>query len=373
MTPEEFRAQFPALRTSIWLDTPGAPPGASRVIDSLRRALDDWASGTFEWTEWDSAADHARADFARYTGIPATHIASQGSLAEAATTAVRCAPPGKTVVVSADEFRSVLFPALAHRSSTGAAVHAVTRRPGRSRTADLLAAIDDTTGLVLVSEVLTNDGELVDLQAICDLAHHHGALVFANLTQTLGVLVSDLSDHPADLIAAHGYKWMLCPRGATWLIADPDLKLLRPHAPSWKTAAEPQQYFGGSYTESETLTRCNASPAWLSWIGARTALNLLNRLDGDDCRQHVLNLAAAYTEQMASNGFRILNVGRRSHVVVASPPPRYRLDANALRSNGIRATITESGALRVGFHYFNSSADADAAAVAACAGLVPQS
>ncbi|SDD12711.1 Selenocysteine lyase/Cysteine desulfurase [Mycolicibacterium neoaurum] len=371
MTPEEFRAQFPSLTDWIWLDTPGAPPGARRVVDSLTSSLDDWLSGSFEWTEWDSAADHARGEFARYTGIAPSHVASQGSLAEAAATAVRCTPPGKSILVSGDEFRSVLFPALAYAASTGTSVRVVKRKPGHSRSTELLDAIDKTTGLVLVSEVLTNDGELVDLDAICATAHRHGALVFANLTQTLGVLVSDLSGHPADIIATHGYKWMLCPRGTTWLVADPDLKLMRAHTPSWKTASSPPHYFGGPYSESATMSRCNASPAWLSWIGARAALDLLGRLDEKRCREHVLDLANAYSEILVEAGFRILNLGRPSHVVVASPPPGHRVDAATLRRNRIRATTTEGGALRVGFHYFNVFSDVDAATAAACAGIIP--
>lgn len=370
MTPAEFRAQFPALTQWIWLDTPGAPPGARRVIDSLTRTLDDWLSGSFEWTEWDSTADRARAEFADYTGIPTSHVASQGSLAEAAATAVRCTPPGTSILVADDEFRSVLFPALAYSASSGTAVKVVKRRPGRSRTTELLEAIDKTTGLILVSEVLTNDGELVDLHAICASAHRHGALVFANLTQTLGVLVSDLSDHPADIIAAHGYKWMLSPRGTTWLVADPGLKLMRAHTPSWKTAASTPHYFGGPYSEAETMSRCNTSPAWLSWIGACTALGLLSRIDEQRCRHHVLNLASNYSALLVDKGFRILNLGRPSHIVVAAPPPGHRVDAGTLRSNRVRATITGGGALRVGFHYFNSSADVDAAATAACAGII---
>ncbi|MFI2561098.1 aminotransferase class V-fold PLP-dependent enzyme [Nocardia farcinica] len=359
MTPDEFRAHFPALDTWTWLDTPGAPPGAIPVITALSTALDDWSAGSYDWLDWDSAADAARSDFAHYTGIDPNAVASLTSLAEAATIAVRCIAPGTTIVVAEDEFRSVLFPALQHSASTPTDITVVARQPGVSRTASILDAIGPTTGLVMVSEVLTNDGELVDIDAICRAAHQHRALVFANLTQSLGVLRTDLSRYPADIIAAHGYKWMLCPRGTTWLVADPARAKLGPVVASWKTAADSEHYFGGPYSESASLSRCNSSPAWMSWIGARAALTLLSHVDEADSSRHALRLAGTYIDRMHDSGFRTLNHGATSHIVVTAPPENRRFNTSALRDRRIRATMTETGDLRVGFHYFNSEADVD--------------
>ncbi|MEV6139633.1 aminotransferase class V-fold PLP-dependent enzyme [Nocardia sp. NPDC051990] len=371
MTPEEFRANFPALETWTWLDTPGAPPGATPVVTALRQALDDWSSGSFDWLDWDHAVDAARSDFARYIGVGPDTIASQTSLAEASTVAVRSTAPGTTIVVAEDEFRSVLFPAHHYHAATGTDLCVVARQPGSSRTAAIIDAIGPNTGLVMVSEVLTNDGELVDIEAICHAAHQYDALVYANLTQSLGVLRSDLARHPADIIAAHGYKWMLCPRGTTWLVADPARAELQPTVASWKTTRDAEHYFGGPYTESATMTRCNSSPAWISWIGARAALSLLSQISEDESRRHTLGLASDYTRRMRENGFRPLNNGAPSHIVVTAPPEYRRIDPAALRKAKVRATLTESGALRVGFHYFNTDTDVDHVIEAAASALVP--
>ncbi|MBB3664506.1 selenocysteine lyase/cysteine desulfurase [Prauserella sediminis] len=370
MTPEDFRRNFPALESWTWLDTPGAPPGARTVTTTLRRALDDWDSGSYDWLDWDRAADAARYDFARWTGVSPESVASQTSLSEAATVAARCVPDGATTVVAADEFRSVLFPAMEHAATTLSQIDLVQRRPGVSRTESLVEAIGPDTGLVMVSEVLTNDGELVDIDAVCTAAHRHDGLVFANLTQSLGVIRSDLSNHPADLVAAHGYKWMLCPRGTSWLVADPARITIGPTVASWKSAADPEQFFAGPYSHAVTASRFNSSPAWLSWIGARAALELLAEIDTDASRSHVLHLADRYINRMAGAGFRAINSGARSHIVVAAPPDRKRIDPERLQEAGVRATITARGELRVGFHYFNTEADVDHAAASARSALV---
>lgn len=370
MTSQRFRQKFPALESWTWLDTPGGPPGAVPVIRAVRRALDDWESGSYDWLQWDASADAARIAFAGYTQVPPEWVASQTSLSEAATVAVRCAPEGSTIVVAEDEFRSVLFPVMAHAATTSARIKLVKRSADASRTAAIMDAIGPDTGLVMVSEVLTNDGELVDVDAICAVAHQYGALVFANLTQTLGVVRSDLSRHPADLVAAHGYKWLLCPRGASWLVGDPSRINIAPTVASWKSAADPERFFGGPYSEAGAMARFNSSPAWMSWIGALAALGLLAEVDGDESRSHTLRLAEQYIAVMRSHGFRELNCGARSHIVVTAPPSGYRVDPARLYDARVRATITANGGLRVGFHYFNDEADAAYAAEVAHKALV---
>ncbi|RJO70097.1 aminotransferase class V-fold PLP-dependent enzyme [Nocardia panacis] len=355
MTPAEFRALFPALERRVWLDTPGAPPGAQPVLEALRTTVDEWAAGDFAWAEWDQAADLARLEFAAYAGVPADHVSSLGSLSEALST-VLSAFDGGTVVVAADEFRSVLFPVLGRGRTSGITVRVVERTPGATRTEDLLRAIDESTVLVAASEVITRDGERVDLETLTAAAHSVGARMFANLTQTMGVLHRDLSTLTADYKAAHGYKWMLCPRGAAWLVADPATLAAPPLAPSWKTSGPPEQFFGGAYREASNATRWNTSPAWFSWIGARAALNLLAQLP-PTVEIHCLDLAQQFCTHATQLGFAPRGTG--SHIVTVDPPPGVTITPELLAEHRIKAT-TNDGGLRVGFHYFNNSADVDA-------------
>ena len=53
-----FRAQFAALRTWAWLDTPGSPPGAAPVLHALRETLQSWEEGEFSWRDWEIGRAH---------------------------------------------------------------------------------------------------------------------------------------------------------------------------------------------------------------------------------------------------------------------------------------------------------------------------
>ncbi|WP_406631403.1 aminotransferase class V-fold PLP-dependent enzyme [Amycolatopsis sp. WGS_07] len=357
MTPAEFRALFPALRELTWLDTPGAPPGAAPVIAAMRETIDAWSSGRFAWQAWDGAAAQARELFAGLLGVPAGTVATVSSLSEAAATVAGSLPRGR-VVVAEPEFRSNRFPWLAR--------HDVVSVPAR-RTEDLIAALDDDVALLAVSEVTSRDGYRLDLAALRAATDRVGARLFVNLTQSLGVLRFDPAVVRPDYFAVHGYKWLLCPRGAAWLVARPDrVDELRPLAPGWKSTAAPHGYFGGALDLAPDAGRCDASPAWFSWIGACAALRLLAALDPAAVERHVLGLAARLTSEAEALGLRPVHDGPQSHIVVLRTDHADRI-AQALAAHGIRATAL-GDRVRFGFHYFNDDTDIAAVTRALAAG-----
>ena len=356
MTPGRFRELFPALTQQAWLDTPASPPGARPVTAALTSAITGWQEGTLDAAGWEGAAPRARTGFAGYLGVPQAQVALMTSVAEATAT-VGASLPGRggTVVVGDGEFRSNLFPWLA-LAARGYRVNRV--RAGRmGRTQSLLAAIDDETVLVAVSHVLSADGERADLVRLRAAADSVGARVFVDATQALGVLAEDLSAARPDYLAVHGYKWLLCPRGAAWLVT-PHYEELRPLLPSWKSAGD-RGYFGGPLRLAPGAARCDTSPAWLSWVGADAAIALMTVLPAVAVEQHCLALAAAFREEAAALGAAPVSTGQPSHIAVVRVADPESVRAR-LRSRRVRARML-GDRLRVGFHYFNNDDDVAAA------------
>jgi selenocysteine lyase/cysteine desulfurase len=349
-SPASFRELFPALRSTVWLDTPGAPPGARPVAEALHDAVSAWSSGEFDWRVWDAATEEARTLFACLAGVEPATVSTLGSLAEAAATVAASLPPGR-VVVPAEEFRSNLFPWSARHE-----VVTVPARDGATRIEDLIAALDGRASLLAVSEVTSREGQRLDLGALRAATDRVGARLFVNLTQSLGALRFDAAAINPDYFAVHGYKWLLCPRGAAWLVTRPDrLDELSPLAPNWKSTSPPYGYFGGPADLSADARRCDASPAWFSWIGAKEALRLLGGLDAGEVERHCLGLARQLTEQSQAIGLRRVTGGPPSHIVVLHTDQADRL-AGRLREHGVRATAL-GDRVRFGFHYFNNERD----------------
>jgi selenocysteine lyase/cysteine desulfurase len=228
VSPARFRELFPALRSTVWLDTPAAPPGAEPFVQALREVMSAWSSGGFDQDAWDATRGEARGLFARLVGVDPATVSTHGSLAEAATTVAGSLPLGR-VVVAAEEFRSNLFPWRARHQ-----VVAVPARGGATRVEDLIDALDRRTLLLAVSEVTSREGQQLELPALRAATDRVGARLFVNLTQSLGALRFDAEAVRPDYLAVHGYRWLLCPRDAAWLATRPDrLEELRPLAPSW--------------------------------------------------------------------------------------------------------------------------------------------
>ena len=63
---------------------------------------------------------------------------------------------------------------------------------GRIDMRDLARLVDNRTRLIEVSSVAMYNGFQHDLKAVCDLAHAHGAYVYADIVQSVGAVPLDV-------------------------------------------------------------------------------------------------------------------------------------------------------------------------------------
>lgn len=354
-----FRRQFPALERLVWLNTPTHPPAARAVLDALRRVEREWESGEGSWHAWEEDADATREQFARLIGVEASTVALMTSVAEAAST-VAASLSGGRVVVGEREFRSNLAPWLGLRRR-GFDVTEVPATNGVVRTEALVEATTDDTALVAVSEVQSSNGFRVHIEDVARRCREVGARLFANLTQSLGALRFDAAAVRPDFAVAHGYKWLLAPRGTTWLhVREDRLDEVSPLMPSWKTVPEPYvDYYGGPIPEAPGARKLDASLAWFSWVGARAALDLVLGLDRAAAEDRCLRLAEAFREGAAERGLPIVPRDAPTQTVAVEVPDPEEA-RRRLRERRVVGAV-RGGSLRFGFHAFNDDDDVAAA------------
>jgi selenocysteine lyase/cysteine desulfurase len=349
---EELRGLFPALERVTYLNSATASPGATPVLEALRRAQDQWASGEFSWQAWEAEAEETRSLFARLVSGQAAEVALFGSVSEAAATVAASLEPGR-VVVGAREFQSNLFPWLA-LERRGFEVVQVPPVDGVVRTDALIEAIGDGTVLVAVSDVQSATGfrvRLADLAAACK---QRSARLFVDAIQSLGALEFVPG---ADYVASHGYKWLMAPRGAGWLWTRPELvEELYPLAPSWKTVPEPYvEYYGGPIELPKDARRADMSLAWLTWPGALAALRIHDQLDRAEVEERCLSLAREFREEAQRRGFRVIPEDAPSQIQALEVADPEALKQRLKERNVIGAI--RGGSLRLGFHAFNNESD----------------
>lgn len=349
-----WRSAVPATDSWVWLDTPGSPPALRPVAAALSDAVSCWLDGDFDWAEWDARPQRVRELLARWLEIEPGRISLMTSAAEAAATVA--ASTHGTVVVPETDFRSTLLPWIEPHEPDRTKM--VPSRDGVIHTTDVINAIDPSTTLVAVSELLSSTGARVDIGQIAARTHEVGARLFVDATQSMGVLDCRDLVNVADYVAVHGYKWMMCPRGAAWLIHG-DGSELRPLSPGWRSGPPPHSYFGGTLHRTGHGADLDSSPAWLSWIGAEEAIGTFLRSDPAVVEPWALSLAARFRQGLTEIGLTPVDGDLPSPIVVAAVENEQGM-RESLTRHRVKASVF-AGNLRVGFHVFNNHHDVEAA------------
>jgi selenocysteine lyase/cysteine desulfurase len=321
----------------------GLPPAPA--WEALQGALADWRGGRTSWEHWGEATERSRESFARLVNVPVERVAAGSTVSEVIGLLAASLPDGARVVAPDIDFASLLFPFMVEAE----------RRGGEVRTVPLdglAEAIDSATDVVATSAVQMATGELADLDAVVEAARRHGARIVVDATQACGWLPLDASRF--DGVVCAGYKWLMSPRGSTFLAVAQDwLADIPPHAAGWYAGEDVHEtYYGPPLRLAADARRLDVSPAWFSWVGTEPALALVERLGVEAIHAHNLELANAFREGLG------LPPGD-SAIVMADTD----LDAARLAESGVMAAV-RGGRLRTSWHVYNTSADVDRALAA---------
>jgi selenocysteine lyase/cysteine desulfurase len=178
-------------------------------------------------------------------------------------------------------------------------------------------------------------------------ANAGSALTVIDVTQALGWCEVDLSW--ASVTAGGAYKWLLAPRGIAWMSVRGDLlERVTPNNANWYAGQDPwATVYGLPLRLAPSAKRLDTSPSWVSAIGAGAALPWLAALDRAAVHRHTVGLAAAVRRE--------LDLAPAESAIVSIPVAGA---ADRLREAGIR-TAVRAGAVRVGFHLYNTDDDVD--------------
>jgi selenocysteine lyase/cysteine desulfurase len=329
-----------------YLDTAsyGLPP--ARAWSALQAALADWRTGRTSWERWNETTDAARAIFARLVGAPVQSVAVGATVSGLVGLLAASIPDGARVLAPDIEFTSTLFPFMAQ---AGRRVEVRTAPPAR-----LAEAIDAQTDVVAFSAVQMSTGDVADLDGVIAAARDHRALTVVDVSQACGWLPLDATRF--DALVCGAFKWLMAPRGTSFLTVSPDLlERVVPHAAGWYAGEDLEDsYSGPPLRLARCARRLDTAPAWFSWVGAAPALALVEELGVEAIQAHDLALANAFR---AGLGLPSSNSAIVSAEVDADP--------ERLRGAGVMAAAI-GGRLRTSWHVYNTPDDVERA-LEACA------
>lgn len=221
--PPSIRDEFPIVRDRVYLNNASVHP----MSTSTRRAVEAYFKARSEGAAPDGSPDvpvdvaKIKALFASLIGAQASDIALVPSTTAGENLVVAglgIPRSGGNVVTDALHFEGsqYLYQNLARQ---GLDVRTVPARDGAIHLEDMARVVDRNTKLVAVSFVSWANGFTHDLKQVSELAHAHGALVYADLVQGVGNRPVDVVASGVDFAASSSYKWLMGDFGLGFLYA----------------------------------------------------------------------------------------------------------------------------------------------------------
>src|SRR5262249_2346555 len=171
----------------------------------------------------------------------------------------------------------------------------------------VLAAIDETTLLVPISQVLFRSAYIVDMKAIIEKAHRVGAHVILDAFQAAGTIPLDVRALGADFAVGGVLKWLCGGAGGGYLLVREDLRAkLRPALTGWTAHLRPFAFETGPVDMREDSFRyLNGTPHIPALYACQPALEILNRIGMPAIRAKSMRMTARLMEGAKARGWRV--------------------------------------------------------------------
>ena len=108
--------------------------------------------------------------------------------------------------------------------AAGLEVRIVKQRDWRTHLNDFEELVDDNTRLIAITLVSNINGFVADSSALSELAHAHGAYLYADVVQAAGCVPTDVRALGLDFCCAGGYKWLMGLEGLGFLYVKEELQ-----------------------------------------------------------------------------------------------------------------------------------------------------
>jgi kynureninase len=364
----KWRKEFPILERSTYLisNSLGAMPRA--VYDYLRDYADSWAlRGVRAWEEgwWDMAinvGDKIGALIGSGLGEISLHQNVTITQAVISSCFDFSGPRNKVVLVDL-EFPSIVYFYLEQRRR-GARVEIVKSEDGIYAPMEkLLGAIDETTLLVPISQVLFRSASIVDARAIVERAHRVGAHVILDCFQAAGTIPLDVRGLETDFAVGGVLKWLCGGPGVAYLYTRADLrKKFSPMLTGWIAHQRPFDFEVGPIEPREDSFRyLNGTPHIPALYACQPGLEILAKVGIDRIRERSIRLTERLIQGALSRGWQV-NTPRAASEragTVSIECPHAREVKSELIARDILVDYRPGAGVRLSPHFYNHEEEID--------------
>ena len=361
--PLGVRGDFPVVEEGVYLDSAYIAPSPTPTVDAVRAFLEAKTRVPLRLGPMVEEADAVRRKFARLIGATEPEIGVLYATSEGENIVAQALDLGPEDNVVTDDLHFdttyVLYQRLAE--ARGVEIRIVPSRDGAAPADAFADHIDARTRLVSVAWVSHQNGYRHDLAALAQLAHAHGAYLYADAIQGIGMLDLDVKEVGIDFLTAGTYKWLLAGHGvAPFYVREELLDLVVPDRYGHLHISE---YLGEHrYRLYDDARKYGyASMAFESVYQLRAALDYLLRIGVKDIERHTVGLAHRLHEGLAAQGHAIWTPsGNQSAIVTFEHGRDVDTVQRSLDEARIKLSFKDGGAkLRASVALFNTAEEID--------------
>ncbi len=363
----QLRSLMPVSQQYIYLDHAAVSPLPGPTADAIQHWASDMRDhGVRHWQQWRDRIEQVRNLAAKLLNCQPQEAAVIRNTTEGISLIAEGWRwrPGDSVVVAGCEFPSNLYPWLNLREQ-GVEVRIAAANSSMDNDTYCSALADvcsSTTRIIATSFVDYATGRRRDLSMLADLARKHGARLFVDAIQGLGVLPLDASASQIDFLAADGHKWLLGPEGAGILYIREDcLPELRMVGPGWNSVAHAGDFSNRELILKPVASRYEAGTYNMAaCAGLHASLTLLSKLSPPEIERAILVVRNEFLQAGCAAGLEtdLIPESEASGIISfqSNRSPARKL-FKLLREQGILTNVRD-GRLRISPHLYNTADEA---------------
>jgi kynureninase len=366
----KWRGEFPILERTTYMisNSLGAMPRG--VYDEMRAYADSWGErGVRVWEEgWWEMAVNVGDKIAPLIGAGQGEISLHQNVTLIQAVISSCFDfrgPRNKVVLTDLEFPSIQYFYHEQRRN-GARVELVpSGDPVRFDLNRFLDAIDETTLLVPISQVLFRSAYIVDSRAIIEKAHRVGAHVILDLFQAAGAIPVDVRGLGADFACGGVLKWLCGGPGVGYLYVREDLRTkLQPAIAGWLAHRRPFAFETGAIDAREDSFRyLNGTPHIPALYACQPGLDILNKAGIGAIREKSMRTTARLFDGAKAHGWQVNtseNPAERAGTVSVECPHAAEV-CRELLAREILVDYRPKAGVRLSPHFYNREEECDLA------------
>ena len=360
--PLGVRGDFPIAASRTYLNTAYIAPLPKPVIAAGQGFMDKRAREPLSVGDLLRQVSATRGKFARFINASPDEVALLYTTSEGENIVANSIPwtAGDNVVVDDLHYEAAFVIYRQLEARYGVELRIAKNRNGAVEARDMEPLIDARTRLVSVAWVSSVNGYRHDMRPIADVAHAHGAIVYADAIQAVGMFPIDVQASGVDALCCGTYKWLVSGFGvAPFYVRREVLDRIRPDrfgAFSIESELPDHQFVLRSKTAGK-FTYATLPFAEVYQLGA--SLDYLEKVGVSRIEAHTVALAQRLHGGLASQGYQLLTPAGNRTSIVTFGLSKDPADLNAaLAAARIDVTVREHE-VRVSPALFNTEEDID--------------